>query len=71
MTRALPAQVGPATTAGPASAAAEGPDPRRWLALVFVALAQLMIALDATILNVALPSTQHSLHFSDTDRQWV
>ncbi|MDT4929472.1 MAG: hypothetical protein QOF92_2339 [Pseudonocardiales bacterium] len=74
MTRALPAQVGPAapaTTAGPASAAAEGPDPRRWLALVFVALAQLMIALDATIMNVALPSAQHSLHFSDTDRQWV
>ncbi|MDT4902441.1 MAG: hypothetical protein QOH52_457, partial [Pseudonocardiales bacterium] len=39
--------------------------------LVFVALAQLMIALDATIMNVALPSAQHSLHFSDTDRQWV
>lgn len=48
-----------------------GPDPRRWTALVFVALAQLMIALDATIMNIALPSAQAALGFSDTDRQWV
>ncbi|MGH3697478.1 MAG: MFS transporter [Pseudonocardiaceae bacterium] len=46
-------------------------DSRRWLALVFVALAQLMIALDATIMNISLPSAQAALGFSDADRQWV
>jgi EmrB/QacA subfamily drug resistance transporter len=44
---------------------------RRWLALAFVALAQLMIALDATIMSVALPSAQRALAVSDADRQWV
>jgi EmrB/QacA subfamily drug resistance transporter len=44
---------------------------RRWAALVFIALAQLMIALDATIVNIALPSAQAALRFTDTDRQWV
>ena len=43
----------------------------RWGALVFIALAQLMIALDATIMNVALPSAQSALRFTDADRQWV
>ena len=45
--------------------------PRRWLALVFIALAQLMVALDATIVNIALPWAQASLHVSDASRQWV
>jgi EmrB/QacA subfamily drug resistance transporter len=44
---------------------------RRWLALVVIALAQLMVALDATIVNIALPSAQNALGFSDSDRQWV
>jgi EmrB/QacA subfamily drug resistance transporter len=44
---------------------------RRWLALVVIALAQLMVALDATIVNIALPSAQSALGFSDSDRQWV
>ena len=44
---------------------------RRWLALVVIALAQLMVALDATIVNIALPSAQGALGFSDSDRQWV
>ncbi|MCW3841614.1 MFS transporter [Micromonospora yasonensis] len=44
---------------------------RRWLGLAFVSLAQLMIALDATVMNVALPSAQSALRFSDADRQWV
>jgi EmrB/QacA subfamily drug resistance transporter len=44
---------------------------RRWLTLVFAALAQLMIALDATIMNIALPSAQRTLGFSDANRQWV
>ena len=44
---------------------------RRWIALVVVAVAQLMTALDATIVNIALPSTQRDLGFGDADRQWV
>jgi EmrB/QacA subfamily drug resistance transporter len=41
------------------------------MALVFISLGQLMVALDATIINIALPSAQHSLHISYTQRQWV
>jgi EmrB/QacA subfamily drug resistance transporter len=47
------------------------PVPRRWLILGVVGLAQLMVVLDATIVNIALPSAQRSLHFSTVDRQWV
>src|ERR1035438_7099604 len=43
----------------------------RWLILVIVAIAQLMVVLDATIVNIALPSAQHSLGFPNSDRQWV
>src|SRR5437660_5597266 len=46
-------------------------DRRRWVALVFIAVAQLMVALDATIVSIALPSAQASLHASDAERQWV
>src|SRR3954447_12816167 len=44
---------------------------RRWLALVVVCLAQLMIVLDTTIVNVALPSIQADLHFSQANLTWV
>jgi EmrB/QacA subfamily drug resistance transporter len=44
---------------------------RRWFALVVIATAQLMTALDATIVNIALPSAQRALEFSDAQRQWV
>src|SRR5437868_5678045 len=44
---------------------------RRWLALTVIAVAQLMTALDATIVNIALPTAQHALGFSDSARQWV
>ena len=44
---------------------------RRWLALITVCLAQLMIVLDTTIVNVALPGIQHDLHFSQSDLTWV
>ncbi|KQY47027.1 MFS transporter [Cellulomonas sp. Root137] len=44
---------------------------QRWLVLATVALAQLMVVLDATIVNIALPSAQADLGFSDNDRQWV
>src|SRR4051794_27226483 len=43
----------------------------RWLVLVIVAIAQLMVVLDATVVNIALPSAQHSLGFPNSDRQWV
>jgi MFS family permease len=44
---------------------------RRWLALFVVCLAQLMIVLDTTIVNVALPSIQRDLHFSQGNLTWV
>jgi EmrB/QacA subfamily drug resistance transporter len=47
------------------------PSSRRWLTLTTVALAQLMVVLDATIVNIALPSAQADLGFSDGDRQWI
>ncbi len=43
----------------------------KWLVLVVVGLAQFMVILDATIVNVALPSIQHGLHFSASSLQWV
>jgi EmrB/QacA subfamily drug resistance transporter len=44
---------------------------RRWLILGVLGLSQLMVVLDATIVNIALPTAQHALHFSNSDRQWV
>ena len=46
-------------------------DPRRWLALAIVSIAQLMVILDATIVNIALPQAQHALQIADADRSWV
>src|ERR1700691_4976349 len=43
----------------------------RWLVLVVVAIAQLMVVLDSTIVNIALPSAQRALGFPNGDRQWV
>ncbi|MGW9568292.1 DHA2 family efflux MFS transporter permease subunit [Prescottella equi] len=43
----------------------------RWFVLAVIGLAQLMVVLDATIVNIALPAAQKSLEFSDADRQWV
>src|SRR6185312_12964009 len=50
------------------------PDPhhaRRWLILAVIGLAQLMIVLDVTIVNIALPDAQKALKFSNGDRQWI
>ena len=47
------------------------PIDRRWLVLVVVAIAQLMVVLDSTVVNIALPSAQRSLGFPNGDRQWV
>jgi len=44
---------------------------RRWIGLAFIALAQLMTALDATIVSIALPWAQRALGASDAERQWV
>ena len=44
---------------------------RRWLILAVLGIAQLMVVLDATIVNIALPSAQKALGFSIEDRQWV
>ena len=47
------------------------PDRRRWLVLVAVGVAQLMVVLDATIVTIALPFAQRDLGFSTVDRRWV
>ncbi len=44
---------------------------RRWWILGVLGIAQLMVILDGTIVNIALPSAQHDLHFSNADRQWI
>ncbi|WP_438354486.1 MFS transporter [Microbacterium sp. CJ88] len=46
-------------------------DRRHWITLVVVGLAQLMVVLDATVVNIALPSAQADLGFSDGQRQWI
>jgi EmrB/QacA subfamily drug resistance transporter len=54
----------------PAIPASRGRD-RRWLALAVIGIAQLMIILDAAIVNIALPHAQAALHISDAERQWA
>ena len=49
----------------------DGPDPKRWLALAVIAVAQLMVVLDASIVTIALPSAERSLNISTDNRQWV
>jgi EmrB/QacA subfamily drug resistance transporter len=44
---------------------------RRWAILAILGIAQLMVVLDATIVNIALPSAQRALHFSNDNRQWI
>ncbi len=61
----VPAAAGAAV--GPAAA----PDKRRWVILVVIGIAQLMVVLDVTVMNLALPSAQHALSFNNVDRQWV
>ncbi|MGZ4242795.1 MAG: MFS transporter [Solirubrobacteraceae bacterium] len=43
----------------------------RWLVLVIACMAQFMVVLDATVVNIALPSVQRALHFSPANLQWV
>lgn len=58
-------------TESTAAASTQAADPKRWFALVVIAIAQLMVVLDASIVNIALPSMQASLGISDANRQWV
>ena len=57
----------PKTTASAEQAA----ERRRWIALAVLCLGQLMMVLDATIVNVALPSIQRDLHFGQSNLTWV
>ena len=53
---------------GSSSASLPG-DSRRWLILGVIAIAQPMVVLDLTIMNIALPSAQRALHFTTVDRR--
>jgi EmrB/QacA subfamily drug resistance transporter len=59
------------SVAATAASASTASDRRRWFALAVVCLAQLMNVLDTTIVNVALPSIQHDLHFTQGNLTWV
>ena len=48
-----------------------GSDPRRFRALAVIAVAQLMVVLDASVVIIALPSAQKALHISTANRQWM
>ncbi|WP_079131803.1 MFS transporter [Streptomyces nanshensis] len=58
-------------TAGDGGQGGEEHTPHPWIALTVIGLAQLMVVLDATIVNIALPSAQRDLGFSNDGRQWV
>lgn len=46
-------------------------DSRRWMVLAVICVAYLMLTLDMTVMNLALPSAQEALDFSDADKQWI
>lgn len=54
-----------------AALGAAAPHSRRWWTLSTVGLAQLMVVLDSTVVNIALPAAQADLGFTNADRQWV
>jgi EmrB/QacA subfamily drug resistance transporter len=56
---------------GPGAAGPTAADPRRWLILAVICVAYLMVTLDVTVMNLALPSAQHALGFTNTGRQWI
>src|ERR1700679_1639294 len=56
---------------GDGASVAEANYSRRWWILVVLGVAQLMVILDSTIINIALPTAQHDLHFTNADRQWI
>jgi EmrB/QacA subfamily drug resistance transporter len=60
-----------ATASTPTIIEPRGASTNRWFVLVIACMAQFMVVLDATVVNVALPSIQRGLHFSAADLQWV
>lgn len=69
-TEALVTSEPPQSMGGAISDAASNHN-RRWWILAVLAVAQLMVILDNTIVNIALPSAQRALDFSNADRQWI
>ena len=61
----------PTITADATDESASKRERRRWIALAVLCLGQLMMVLDATIVNVALPSIQRDLHFTQANLTWV
>jgi EmrB/QacA subfamily drug resistance transporter len=49
----------------------QGLDPKRWRALFVIAIAQLMVILDSSIVNIAIPSAKISLHITSANQQWI
>src|ERR1700686_565761 len=66
----MPAQTMTSDRAEPV-AGSDGDQRRRWWILAVLGIAQLMVVLDATVVNIALPSAQKALHFSNDNRQWI
>ncbi|HWB35740.1 MAG TPA: MFS transporter, partial [Rugosimonospora sp.] len=56
---------------GAPGATGSAADPRRWWALAIIAIAQLMVVLDATVVNIALPKASDALNIGASNRQWV
>jgi len=67
----VPAPANPPATVPASTPPVDLHHARRWLVLGVVAVAQLMVVLDATIVNIALPSAQRALGFANNDRQWI
>jgi EmrB/QacA subfamily drug resistance transporter len=61
----------PLSQAHPVDAPSDPHHEKRWLILATVCIAQMMLLIDATVVNVALPSAQQALHFSTAEREWV
>jgi EmrB/QacA subfamily drug resistance transporter len=62
---------GPTIPAGPRDATRRSRAVNPWLVLVIACLAQFMVVLDASVVNIALPSVQRGLHFSAANLQWI
>jgi EmrB/QacA subfamily drug resistance transporter len=60
-----------AEATGAHTGASTEPDPRRWIVLCVIAISQLMVVLDATIVNIALPQAKQDLGISTANQQWV
>ena len=67
----MPEQTTSSGGAVSAAASEEASDSPRWWILAVLGIAQLMVVLDVTVVNIALPSAQQALGFSDASRQWV